>query len=390
MSGEGNKDTPPFASGAFTPEGPFAALLEAVPGIVWSSGSSGDLRFASPRCLAYIGAGLPELLGDGLVEYVHSEDRARFKAIPEAVAAGSRNGVEVRLRRHDGVYRWHRLFCVQDRDVQGQLQGVLSVAIDFEQQKELEQDSLVANARFASAQRDMEAALAKRNEAIEQLEAFAYSIAHDMRAPLRAMHQYAEIVARDFVGQVPEDALSYLKRIMAAADRLDSHVRDVLVYTRVSQGRMEMQSMNVERVLSEILLMYPQLNPPVVEITPRLPLHSVIGDHTALTQSISNLLSNAVKFVPSDRKPKVEIWTELTGETVRIHIRDNGIGIAAGDQHRIFKLFERVQPDSAYEGSGIGLTIVRRAVERMGGKLGVESEEGKSTTFWMELKKGDL
>ena len=261
-------------------------------------------------------------------------------------------------------------------------------------QKEMSQRPDPERAELIRAKADLERTVARQSrelqEAVEQLESFAYSIAHDMRAPLRTMHQYAEIVARDFANQVPSEALSYLEKIMGAAEKLDSHIREVLVYTRVSQGRLEMQPISLDRILSEILLMAPHLNSPAVELTARLPLHPVIGDHTALTQGFSNLLANAVKFVPAERKPKIEVWTELRGENVRIYIKDNGIGIAANDQERIFKLFERLQPESTYEGSGIGLTIVRRAVERMNGKLGVESEEGKGSTFWIELRKGEL
>jgi signal transduction histidine kinase len=261
-------------------------------------------------------------------------------------------------------------------------------------QKQDGQALAAENAKLARANAELEQALAKRNrellESTEQLESFAYSIAHDMRAPLRTMHQYAEIVARDFTAQVPPEALAYLRKIMGAAEKLDSHIRDVLVYTRVSQGRLEMQPINLERILSEVLLMAPHLNSPAVELNARLPLHTVIGDSTALTQALSNLLSNAVKFVPSDRKPKITIWTEAMGGNVRISIKDNGIGIAATNQGRIFKLFERLQPEGDFEGSGIGLTIVRRAVERMNGHLGVESKEGEGSTFWIELKKGEL
>ena len=147
--------------------------------------------------------------------------------------------------------------------------------------------------------------------------------------------------------------------------------------------------MNLERLLSEVLTIHPQLNPPNVELNARLPLHAVIGDATALTQAFSNLLTNAVKFVPADRKPKVTIWTEQAGDNVRIYIQDNGIGIPPTDRDRVFKMFERLQPDSKHEGSGIGLTIVRRAVQRMGGRVGVDSVEGLGSTFWIELKRGD-
>ena len=147
-----------------------------------------------------------------------------------------------------------------------------------------------------------------------------------------------------------------------------------------------MQPTNLERLLSETLVMNPQLNSPNVELSVRLPLHRVIGDATALMQVFSNLLTNAVKFVPADRKPIVKVWTEQRGDTVRVCVKDNGIGIPAKDRERIFKMFERLQPKWKYEGNGIGLTIVRRAVERMQGVLGVDSTEGQGSTFWVELK----
>ncbi len=202
------------------------------------------------------------------------------------------------------------------------------------------------------------------------------------------MHQYADILTNDFGSQVPEPAIAYLDKIKGAAEKLDSLIREVLVYTRVSQGSMHLKPVSLEQILSEVLAMHPQLHPPAVELNVATPLQSVIGDETALIQVFSNLLTNAVKFVDKDRKPKIEIWTAAAGENVRVFIKDNGIGIPSRDRERIFQIFERLQPASEYEGSGIGLTIVRRAVERMEGTMGVESAGDQGTTFWLELKKG--
>jgi signal transduction histidine kinase len=141
--------------------------------------------------------------------------------------------------------------------------------------------------------------------------------------------------------------------------------------------------------LSEVAIMLPQLNSSQVELHIHHPLHTVTGNETALIQVFSNLLANAVKFMPAGTTPKIEIWTEPQGDNVRIYIKDNGIGVPSEDREKIFQMFERLQPTSKYEGSGIGLTIVRRAVERMAGKIGVEPSDKPGTTFWLELKKGE-
>jgi len=114
------------------------------------------------------------------------------------------------------------------------------------------------------------------------------------------------------------------------------------------------------------------------------PLPKVIGNQALLSQSISNLLSNAIKFVAKDREPEIRIWAESNGSLVKLWVEDNGIGIAQEDQKRIFKMFERVSLEG-YEGSGIGLAVVAKAIEKMGGTVGAESEPGKGSQFWIQL-----
>ena len=118
------------------------------------------------------------------------------------------------------------------------------------------------------------------------------------------------------------------------------------------------------------------------------PLPTVVGNPASLTQVISNLLSNAVKFVAPGRKPQVCIHAETRGDIVRLCVEDNGLGIDQEGQKRIFRMFQRLNPAADFEGTGIGLTIVKKAVERMGGRVGVESEPGMGSRFWIELKAG--
>ena len=150
---------------------------------------------------------------------------------------------------------------------------------------------------------------------------------------------------------------------------------------------LELQPVDLDKLMDDIVQQYPGLQPPQSEVIIKSPLQRVVGHEASLTQVISNLLGNAVKFVPSDQKPVITLWTEARGEDLRIWVEDNGIGIAAKDLTRIFGIFERVYPDKTYDGTGIGLSIVRKGVERMGGQAGVESELGKGSKFWIQLKR---
>jgi len=308
--------------------------------------------------------------------------------------SGRAHECELRLRRHDGVYRWHRAHAVPELNEKKSVKRWVIVCIDIDEAKKLQEESAAMRQTLLRAKEELERTVAERTkqlqQVVEQLESFAYSIAHDMRAPLRSMHQYAMMVTQDFPGQIPADAQLYLQKIASAAEKLDTLVREVLVYTRVSQGEMVLSPTDLDRVLSEVLVVLPEVNSSQVELKIHRPLHTVKGNETALIQVFSNLLSNAVKFMPPERKPKIEIWTEAKGEdSVRIYIKDNGIGVPSQDREKIFQMFERLEPSAKYEGSGIGLSIVRRAIERMSGKIGVETSDNPGTTFWIELKKGD-
>jgi signal transduction histidine kinase len=226
---------------------------------------------------------------------------------------------------------------------------------------------------------------------VQELEAFSYSIAHDMRAPLRAMLGYSNILAEEHSAKLDDTGKIYLERISTSADRLDQLIQDVLNYSRIVRGDVPLSPVNTEKLLREIIESYPNLHRPDVTIEIIKPLPQVQANPAALTQVFSNLLGNAIKFVQPDVPPRIKIRAEPSAQNnsmARFWFEDNGIGIDESSQQRIFQMFQRLNRAELYEGTGIGLAIVRKAVERMGGKTGVESDPGKGSRFWVELKTG--
>lgn len=226
-------------------------------------------------------------------------------------------------------------------------------------------------------------------QTISELEAFSYSMSHDLRAPLRAMRGYSEALMDEHAARLDENGQKYLQRILNASERLDRLVQDVLRYSRVARGTIDCVPIDLEALIASVITEYPGLRPPHAQIDVAKPLLRVNGHEASLTQVISNLLGNAAKFVSPGRMATINVWTEKRGARVRIFIADNGIGIAPENHERIFKMFERLSAGTEYEGTGIGLAIVAKAVERMGGNVGLESETGKGSTFWIELDAGE-
>jgi signal transduction histidine kinase len=227
---------------------------------------------------------------------------------------------------------------------------------------------------------------ASLREAIAQMEEFSYSVSHDLRAPVRAMQCYAEVLMEDYGTQLDDHAKKYLERIIRGGTRMDRLIQDILTYSRLSRREIQLQPISLDKLTREIVRQNQDLAASThADISVEGQLLSVIGHEPSLSQAISNLLNNAVKFVAPGATPKVRISTESRNGDVRLWIEDNGIGIKPEYQHRLFSVFERVHPEKNYEGTGIGLAIVRKAAERMGGKVGVESDGVNGSRFWIQL-----
>jgi signal transduction histidine kinase len=209
-----------------------------------------------------------------------------------------------------------------------------------------------------------------------------------MRAPLRAMQSFAQFLVEEYGGKLDEQGIHYLHQIMRSAIRLDQLIQDVLSYTKIIHAKLPMERVDLDRLVRDIVETFPSEQPIKPEIQIKGSLPPVMGNEALLAQCVSNLLTNGAKFVAPGTTAQLEVSAEvMEGGGVRVWFKDNGIGVAPEDHDRIFRLFERIHPSTKYEGTGIGLSIVRKATERMGARVGFDSELGKGSHFWIQLRK---
>ena len=227
---------------------------------------------------------------------------------------------------------------------------------------------------------------ASLREAVTQMEEFSYSVSHDLRAPLRAMQGYAAALLEDYRDKIDEGGREYLRHIISAGDRMDRLTRDVLVYSKIPRAAFQVEAVDLDRLVSDILRQnFPDLAKNA-RITIGAPLPSVLGNESFLAQAVSNLIDNAAKFASKNRPLQIRIWTERIQGQVRLWVEDNGIGILPEHQARVWGMFERIHPQHLYEGTGIGLAIVRKTIDRMNGTIGLESDGITGCKFWIQLR----
>jgi len=220
-----------------------------------------------------------------------------------------------------------------------------------------------------------------------ELEAFTYTVAHDLRAPLRAMHGFSQLLEEDYKGKVLDDeGVRTLRLIMDASRKMDALIQDLLAFSQLGREAVSLDRIELAPLLEAVLReMGPEVRHRGAKITVEGPLPAVRANGTLLSQVLTNLISNAVKFVAPGANPKVRIRAEARDGGQRLWVEDNGIGVAPEFHARIFNVFERLNKAEEYPGTGIGLAIAGRAMDRMGGRIGVESEAGRGSRFWIEF-----
>jgi len=291
---------------------------------------------------------------------------------------------EIRCLHKDGTYRWigwtaapfpaEKLIYIFGRNVT--------------ERREAEGKILQLNG-------ELEKRITALTEVNRELETFNYSISHDLRAPLRSMSGFAQALMDGQASKLGAQEADYVRRIANSARRMDTLLQDLLEYSRVSRASMPTTTVNLDGVVSEIVtLREREIEQTKAQVEVKAPLGAVVAHMPTVQQILANLIDNGLKFVSKDTAPHLRVWSENVAangnhqQFLRIWVEDNGIGIEKEFHEKIFGLFERLHPSHAFPGTGLGLAIVRKGVERMGGRVGLESQQDHGTRFWVELPGG--
>ena len=320
-----------------------------------------------------------EIVGKHFSTFYTPEDTAA--RIPDSVLrrateAGHFEGEGWRVRK-DGTRFWSSVVVTPMRNEEGALVGFSKITRDVTDRKQL----LDTVQRHAN---ELELRVAEREQTNAELEAFSYSVSHDLRSPLRAIEGFSDIITTDFGDQLPAEVKEYLLQISQATGRMNRLVQDLLDYSRLTRVDLKPEAVEIAKVADDALQQMEQKLRGRVHLTIAEGLRAYVHPAT-LTQVLYNLISNGLKFARPGTEPKVEVSASTEGGRVRIAVHDNGIGIAPQHHERIFKVFEKLHAPSKYPGTGIGLAIVKRGITRMGGTVSLTSEPGKGSTFTIEV-----
>jgi len=366
-------------------ESRFRQLAESLPQLVWTCQPDGPCDYLNRQWVEFTGVPEAQQHGFGWLAQLHPDDRAPAVAAWEAaVASCSDFRVEFRIRRHDGEYRWFDTQAIRLHDATGHTVKWFGSNTDITERKRAEEEIRELNTGLEQRVRDRTTALEASNK---ELEAFSYSVSHDLRAPLRAMDGFSMALLEDSAGKLDETAQGYLRRIRAGSQRMAQLIDDLLNLSRVTRAKMLRESVDLTAMAEEIGAEFQKSQPERQVGLVVAPDLAVRADRPMLRVVLNNLLGNAWKFTGRCAQARIEVGAqERDGQRI-FFVRDNGAGFDMTYVDKLFGAFQRLHSTQELEGTGIGLALVQRIIHRHGGRAWAEGTVGHGATVYFTLEE---
>lgn len=314
---------------------------------------------------------------DAFMKFIHPEDRAgSLESLDRLIREHGHFSMEFRIVRADGKVRWVVGKGKVERDENGEPVFMRGINIDITERRMAEKALEASREELAKKVKMLE-------RSNQELSEFAYAVSHDLKAPFRAVRNYANFLEADLEDTLAEEAAGYLRGMKKAIAQGDQLIGDLLDFSRIRKNVDPREKIDLPALVAEIASLLDTGPDAKVLLPEKAP--PVYAERSLLKRALMNLISNGLKFNESETKRVEIIAHNLPGERVRIRVRDNGIGIDPSYHGQVFRIFQRLHGPSAYEGTGIGLAIVKKAVLAMGGAVRLESAAGRGSTFIIDL-----
>lgn len=318
---------------------------------------------------------------DGYLACLHPEDRPRIDTFMRSPAAEGRV-LHAEFRRHPdlGPERWLRASLERHRDPDGgwRYSGTL---LDF---TPLKQAQLALQRTNVELERRVAERTAQLSEANRELEAFTYTVSHDLKAPLRGIDGYSQLLEEEYGPRLDDEARGFIVRIRRGVGQMSALINDLLDYSRMERRTLDPQPVDVVATVHRVLDEYAaDIERSGARVELQLPPLSLTLDREGLSVVLRNLIGNALKFAHADRPPRLQIGTRQADGDQLLWVRDDGVGFDMKYHDRIFGIFQRLQRAEDYPGTGVGLALVAKAMQRMGGRVWADSRPGEGATFYL-------
>lgn len=349
----------------------FRTMANNAPVLIWLSGPDKRRTWFNRVWLDFVGRSMEQELGDGWRENVHPHDIDHYlETYEKAFETHESFKIEYRLRRHDGAWRWILGTGVPRSRPDEEFSGLIGSCTDITERKQ--------------AEAEMQRIMIDLKRSNQELEQFAYVASHDLQEPLRMVSSYVQLIARRYKGKLDSDADEFINYAVDGVSRMKVLINDLLTFSRVGTRAKELSLVDLKEVI-EIALSNLQL---AIEENNAVITHDelpqILADEGQMVQLFQNLIGNAIKF-RSEEPPKIHIGVKREKEQWQFSVHDNGIGIDPQFAERIFIIFQRLHTREEYPGTGIGLSICRKIIERHGGHIWVESQPNRGATFYFTL-----